>query len=51
MGFLVLQIWFLDHFSIVRGGLEPSAIDDLSRQAQQVTSHPKSPRTTGSEAY
>ena len=31
MGFLVLQIWFLDDFSITRGGLEPSAIDGLSR--------------------
>ena len=33
MGFLVLQIWFLDHFSITRGGLEPSAIDGLSRHS------------------
>ena len=40
---------------VTRGGLEPSAITrgvlgELSRQAWQVTSHPKSPRTTGNEA-
>ena len=39
---------------VTRGGLEPSAIarvlGELSRQAWQVTSHPKSPRTTGNEA-
>ena len=34
MGFLVLQIWFLHHFSISRGGLEPSAIDGLYRQSR-----------------
>ena len=40
---------------VTRGGLEPSAIaifvlGEFSRQAGQVTSHPKSPRTTGNEA-
>ena len=35
---------------VTRGGLEPSAIGEFSRQAWQVTSHPKSPRTTGNEA-
>ena len=40
---------------VTSGGLEPSAIargvlSEFSRQAWQVTSHPKSPRTTGSEA-
>ena len=37
---------------VTRGGLEPSAIvlGEFSRQASQVTSHPKSPRTTGNEA-
>ena len=35
---------------VTRGGLEPSAIGEFSRQALQVTSHPKSPRTTGNEA-
>ena len=39
---------------VTRGGLETSAIargvlGELSRQAWQVTSHPKSPRTTGNE--
>ena len=32
---------------VTRGGLEPS---EFSRQALQVKSHPKSPRTTGNEA-
>ena len=37
---------------VTGGGLEPSAIvlGEFSRQASQVTSHPKSPRTTGNEA-
>ena len=35
---------------VTRGGLEPSAIGEFSRQAWQVTSHPKSPRTTENEA-
>ena len=40
---------------VTRGGLEPSAIarcvsGEFSRQAWLVTSHPKSPRTTGNEA-
>ena len=35
---------------LTRGGLEPSAIGEFSRQAWQVTSNPKSPRTTGNEA-
>ena len=38
---------------VTRGGLQPSAIArwwDFSRQAWQVTSHLKSPRTTGKEA-
>ena len=40
---------------VARGGLEPSAIargvlGEFSRQAWRVTSHPKSPRTTGNEA-
>ena len=40
---------------VTRGGLEPSAIargvlGEFSRQAWQVTSHPKSPRTTGNDA-
>ena len=35
---------------LTRGGLEPSAIGEVSRQAWQVTSNPKSPRTTGNEA-
>ena len=33
---------------VTRGGLEPS---EFSRQALQVESHPKSPRTTGNEAW
>ena len=33
---------------VTRGGLEPREI--FSRQAGKVTSHPKSPRTTGNEA-
>ena len=33
-----------------RGGLEPSVIGEFSREAWQVTSNPKSPRTTGNEA-
>ena len=40
---------------VTRGGLEPSAIarcvsGEFSRQAWLVTSHPKSPRTTGNKA-
>ena len=40
---------------MTRGGLKPSAIargvrGEFSQQAWQVTSHPKSPRTTGNEA-
>ena len=37
---------------VTRGDLEPSAIvlGKFSRQALQVTSHPKSPRTNGNEA-
>ena len=35
---------------LTRGGLEPSAIGEFSREAWQVTSNPKSPRTTGNEA-
>ena len=35
---------------VTRGGLEPSVLGEFSRQARQVTSHPKSPRTTGNEA-
>ena len=35
---------------VTRGGLEPSAIGEFSRQTWQVKSHPKSPRTTGNEA-
>ena len=34
----------------IGGGLELSAIGEYSRQAWQVTSDPKSPRTTGNEA-